>query len=570
MKKNTHGVHIMIHFIHTYTPKSVDTLLKSGLFKAGHGLKLMHKPDRTPPDDFNTAARKDGKLHALLEELACPFYVDRLQGGLGNTHTYPYDSSLLSHYAQSQTVDFLGLQMHEWASNFRSDQQRIAELCKKEGADPRTVHERPDLWEKIINGTLPLFLEAYTAEEWQHIALSASREEFLNACETLFARRMEQTNGLLFPTDSYFMAYRTALRHKVKLLLPEVGWQIPNMRLQIAYTRGMAKSADIAWGIYYECWYCNEKGQFSVPYSLTDDKDDWLESFGEEGFGNHLPFARREHGGSSLNLAERAWVYAYFSGAKYMGEEYGICNTLRSVGDTQLSPYGETKKRFIDLTECYEPTGTVYTPFAAVLPAEMEILDERLREEYLDYPPDEEPSVFSRAAMQTFIANAESLFGTSGKHGNMGHTLRNSRFPDIADLIHEDMTADLEKYEYLIDLTGKPDLADSRRNVLTPAQAHEKAKELLPVCVTQNLHCTYRTDGSVWQILIMNNDGVYHEPFSPDEILPEAAVRAQLQLKDERTQVKKLCGTGTLTTQDGNLFVSLSGGAWIILQAENE
>lgn len=554
----------MIKFIHTYTEKSINTLLQSGLFKAGHGLKLMHRPEYTAPVDFNTVAKQGSALHALLEELSCPFYIDRLQGGLGLPVKYPYDKELLSHYKNSKSIDFLGLQMHEWASNFRSDQKRIADLCNEQSIDPKSIRNNAELWDKVKDGSLSLFLEAYTPEEWSTLSLSDTRQDFLADCETLYKKRLNETDHLIFTTDSYFMAYRTAIANHAKMLLPEVGWQIPNMRVQIAYTIGMAKSAALPWGIYYECWYCNENGKFTIPYSLTDASDDWLENFGEQGYGHDLPMHLREHGGSSLSLMERAWVYAYFSGAQLIGEEYGICNTFRSVDSADLSPYGEVKKRFIELSERFEPCGEVFRPFAVVLPAEMHILDERLCTDYLDYPCDED-SFFTKEYMLRFIAEMESIFGITGKHGNMGHTLRNGGMADLAEIVHDDMPQALSSYAYLIDLTGKNELEKVYDNVIGIEEAKQKAQEMLPVCIPDSLHVSARKDGDRWQLLLMNNDGIQHKEFAPDVQLPQSAVCTALCPKDSRMKIEKTEGTGILQNTNGEYTVSLAGGEWIIL-----
>lgn len=554
----------MIKFIHTYTEKSINTLLQSGLFKEGHGLKLMHKPEYTVPVDFNTVAKQGSALQTLLEKLSCPFYIDRLQGGLGLPVKYQYDKELLAYYKNSKSIDFLGLQMHEWASNFRSDQKRIADLCKEQGIDPTGIQNNIDFWKKIKDGSLSLFLEAYSPDEWFSLPLSATRKDFLADCEDLYKKRTEENGGLIFPTDSYFMAFRTAIANQAKMLLPEVGWQIPNMRLQLAYTRGMANSAGIPWGIYYECWYCNENGKFTIPYSLTDAPDDWLESFGEQGYGHDLPIQKREYGGSSLSLMERAWVYAYFSGAQFIGEEYGICNTFRSVHSTKLSPYGETKKRFIELSERFVPEGELFKPIAVVLPAEMHMLDERLCPDYLDYPCDED-SFFTKEYMLRFIADMESIFGKNGKYGNMGHTLRNGGIADCVEIIHDDMPQVLSSYAYLIDLTGKDELCEIYKNVVSIEEAKKIIEELLPVSISDSLHVTARKGDSSWQLLLMNNDGILHKEFEPDVQIPEAVVSAKLCLKSTRMKIEKTEGTGSLCEECGEICVSLAAGEWIIL-----
>ncbi len=551
----------MIRFIHTYTGETIDVLLESGLFRKGHGLKIMHKPEYTAPYDFNNIAKWDKKLRETLSRLSCPFYIDRFQGGIGYPKTYDYDRKLLDRYKETDEFSFLGFQFHEWASNYRNDVKRITELCIKEGIAPEDVHNNKDFWEKVKDDRLELFLESYSPEEWSSLPLPLTRDEFTEGCKCLYERRLKETDGLIFPTDSYYMAFRQETQNGAKMLLPEVGWQIPNMRLQLSFTRGMAKSAGIPWGIYYECWYCSPEGNFSIPFSLTDAQDEWVEDLLHKGYGNDLPAEKREHGGSSLSLMERAWVYAYFSGAEILGEEYGVCNTFRSCRSAELSPYGKVKKRFIDFSEEYSPEGKSFTPFAVILPKEMTMPDNRLIEDYLEFSPD---GFFSKEFMRDFISKAESIFGFGGKHGNMGHTLKNGGLPDICDVIYEDMPEAIEGYSYLIDLTGKDELKNTYKNVISVEEAKALAASLLPTEVSDSLHYTFRKTENGFHLLIMNNDGILHENFNPDEVLPEAAVTATLTSSDK--SVKKLYGTGKLFCEDDKYRVSLEGGEWLIIE----
>ena len=155
----------------------------------------------------------------------------------------------------------------------------------------------------------------------------------------LYATRLDQTGGPLVPTDSFVMAPRLELRYGAERLLPEVGWQIPDMRVQMAYTRGMAKSAAIPWGIYYECWKVDSQG-LSLPYASRDLADDWDEDYGTPLIKKGCSWQELENGGSSRSLQERAWLYAYLCGATMLGEEYGICTTFRDFASLELSEYG--------------------------------------------------------------------------------------------------------------------------------------------------------------------------------------------------------------------------------------
>ncbi len=73
----------MLTFIHTYTEESWQGFLKNGLWREGDGLKLMHTVYLPEGRDFNRVLGPGTPLTKRLEELRCPFYIDRHQGGVG-------------------------------------------------------------------------------------------------------------------------------------------------------------------------------------------------------------------------------------------------------------------------------------------------------------------------------------------------------------------------------------------------------------------------------------------------------------------------------------------------------
>lgn len=554
----------MFTFVHTYAQDVFPALVKSGLWRRGDGLKLMHKPGFEPPHDFNTAAAVGSPLEKLLHELRCPFYIDRLQGGLGYTNVYPYSKALLSHYSELLGDDFWGFQMHEWASNFRSDETRIRELCEREGVSTGDPTALSRLWGRVLAGELPLFLEAYPAEEWQKRVLSDGLSSFLTEADRLYTRRVFETGGLLFPADSYYMALRTELSAGAKRLMPEAGWQIPNLRAQIAFTRGQAKSAGVPWGIYYECWQNTNGFGFTVPYSLRSGQDEWQEDLLHKGNGSGLDFEKREHGGSSLSLLSRAWRYAYFSGASAVAEEYGVCNTFRDLNDGSLSPYGEAKKEFLRFTEAFPDLGKPFVPAAVVLPAKMEMLDINFSESYLGHPISDPGFPLSAEAYREFLETIEIIFGTTGKLGNMGHVLKSGGLPGVCDIVYED-SPNLSGYDYLIDLTFDTAFSRGRNNVVTHGEVKSILQQLLPFTVDGGLFAAYNRSSNGWYALVMNNDGVFHDGFMPDVLLPEAAVCSELRLSPSVSDVRKAAGGGKLERDGGRYYLTLPAGEWALL-----
>ncbi|MCR5782937.1 MAG: hypothetical protein K6G90_09425 [Clostridia bacterium] len=551
-------------FIHTYTERAFPAIIKSGLWRDGDGLKLMHKPGFLPPDDFNTACAHGSSLDLLLSELQCPFYVDRLQGGLGCTRNYPFIRELTYYYKKLLGDGFLGFQMHEWASNFRSDQLRIEELYRDQNVNKNDPSALRDIWDKIRKGTLSLFLEAYSPDEWAELKYSDGLTGFFNDCEKLYALRIAQTDGLLFPADSYYMAPATEIRHGAKLLLPEAGWQIPNLRVQIAYTRGMSAAAGIPWGIYWECWQNTNDAGFTIPYSLREGQDEWLEDLLNKANGHDLPFENREHGGCSLSLMERAWRYAYFCGASLIAEEYGVCNTFRDLSSAELSPYGQTKKDFLRFIENFNAVGKSFRPFAVVLPKDLPMIDIRLSERWFDRPANEGNNLLTKERIKDINDTLNRIFGENGKYGNYGHVLKCGGFPDVFDIIHAD-TPSVSEYDCLIDLTCDPDFSKRRENCVPVSDIDKLLEKILPVQISGGLHTAYNRTGNGWLLLCMNNDGILHDDFQPDVFLPEATVHTKIQLNRTNLSIFKTGGTGTLHASGNEYAVTLCAGEWLLL-----
>jgi hypothetical protein len=112
------------YFFHGYDPQYWDGLKKYGFLNSHSGVKLTQIYSTPIPLQFNELAALNSKLDELLQTQQLPFYIDRLQGGI-YFHEYPYDLSLFEHYKQILGDKFLGVQMHEWASNYRDDWIRI-------------------------------------------------------------------------------------------------------------------------------------------------------------------------------------------------------------------------------------------------------------------------------------------------------------------------------------------------------------------------------------------------------------------------------------------------------------
>lgn len=554
----------MFTFIHTYTPDSWDGLLKNGLFRGGDGLKLMSTPYMPEPAGFNAAAGPGSPLQAVLRELRCPFYIDRLQGGMRLPRIYPFDPALTGYYRDFLGENFWGWQMHEWSSNLRSDILRIKALYEKLGSPSPSPERRAEIWRGVRSGGTPLFLEAFTAEEWSERKEPADRGAFLKDVRELYEARSALTKNALIPADSYHMAPKTEIKNGARLLLPEMGWQIPNARIQTAYTRGMARDAGIRWGVYYECWCYNKAAQaLTIPFSLRAGQDEWFEDQLTKGTGADRTPEEREQGGTSRDLQARLWRYAYLSGATVMGEEYGVSTTFRDLRDFELSPYGQTKKEFLRFTERFADPGEPFTPFAIVLPKDMEILHVDLPEEYLGYPCEDVSGGVDAQLWEKIRRTLKRIFGVPGKYGNDGHVLTPGGLPDVFDILHEDQTEALSRYEYIIDLTAGDRFRENRRAV-DPDDADRILDGLLPLRI-DGAHTLYNRTASGWLIWAANNDGVECDGFRGDVKLPGADVAAQIRYGSGAGKCVLLDGTGRLHRENGKDVLALGAGEWVLL-----
>ena len=556
----------MLTFIHTYTKDSFDGLIKNGLFRAGDGLKLMHKSYMPPPYDFNHIAAVGGSLYDLLSELRCPFYIDRLQGGVGLPYRYDFSPDLVRAYKELLGDNFLGWQMHEWASNLRSDRNRIREKYRETGADI-SDDKKTALWDKVISGEEELFLEAMTRKEWAEYPLPQNRSQLLSAIYRLYRMRCAETGNMLIPADSYYMAPAIEISFGARLLLPEVGWQIPNMRLQLAYYRGMAEAAGIRWGIYYECWCYTSGVGLTIPFSLRRGQDEWIEDQLHTGTGADQAPEKREKGGTSRNLQARAWRFAYLSGASVIAEEYGVCNTFRDYDGFELSEYGQTKKDFLDFTQKLPDIGTPYRPAALVLPSsnKLPILETTPNPDYLECPSSDQSFPAPPELMERLSLVFTASFGEAGSYGNNSHVMTNGGMPDVLDIIHADNISAFDRYKYLIDLSGGEITKTHRDKILTVDELRRRIGEDIPCTTEAKIHMLFNRISGGWIVSLFNNDGILCDSFDGDRQLHEADIVFDLLLKNDlKTEI--IDGRGVFSRTERKCRVGLEAGQWLIIR----
>ncbi len=566
----------MFKFIHTYTEDSFQGLFEKGLWREGDGLKLMHKNYLPKERSFNEIAKAGGLLYERIKQLNCPFYIDRFQGGISFPYAYDYDKTLLEKYKEMLGDNFWGFQVHEWVSNFESENKRVIEAEKK------WIAERGSLdgfWEHYIEAvktdSMALFVEAWSVEEWSKMKHPENINEFMDYVYKLWRLRAEQTGCPMFPADSGYLAPKIEIEMGAKMLLPEIGWQIEGTRVQLAYNRGMAKAANIPWGVYYECWGANQDGsdgsvdnRLTVPYSLDVADNEWTEG-NLRGDVIKKTHGNPENGGSSRSLQERMWVYSYFSGAQFMGEEYGVCNTFRNLKDFELSEYGLVKKKFLDFTSKYPDLGETYTPVAIVLPAELPIYTFEPADKYLGYPLEQKDSAFAEKIRNIKKIMNKLFYKKAPDYdwvGRDAHCMQNTDYPDVFDIIHGDMHQALEGYDYIIDLTGDADFAKAHSNIVSVDELNDILTDILPCCFSETLHIVYNRTENGWLVFVANNKGISRTADGGEFADENTAIVSDIILTATDMKIIKLEGSGELLFDGKEYKLSLAAGQWIILK----
>ena len=145
----------------------------------------------------------------------------------------------------------------------------------------------------------------------------------------------------------------------------------------------------------------------------------------------------------------------------------------------------------------------------------------------------------------------------------MGHVLKCGGLPGVCDIVYDD-TPTLNKYDALIDLTFNAAFAKAHRNIVSPEKASELLDELLPCRFGDGLFAAYNRTPGGWNVLLMNNDGIEHDHFTPDVKLKEAAVRTAFTVKPGLT-VRKAAGNGELQKDGTAHTLALDAGDWALL-----
>ena len=546
----------MFTYFHCYHPETWDAQVAAGLVRSRDGIRFPESVDIEEGLKFNSLAAKGGKLYELVRDLGCGFYIDRMQGGCF-LESYPYDMTLVREYRDMLGENFFGFQMHEWTSNFRSDLNKIARngcaAWTKEEITAAIMREYP----------FPhVFVEAASAEEYEAFGCPGSWQDFVRTSEALFSRRQEYTSGDLLPCDSCYLPYPIELRAGAKRLMPEIGAQTADTRIQVAYARGMAKARGIPFGTYYEPWG-------GIPFSTCCYQEDGRNEWGLSS-GGDFPFEPKgPNGGSSRSMQRRMHLYSYMAGASFMAEEWGMCNTFRDWKDFELTPYGEIKKEFLRFVERYGDIGTPVVPAAVVLPKGLPILDGVRTGDSFFLQPEEDTYLgfpvsgsFAETLRAVRLGLREIFCATGLMIGTETRSLLNCTVFDAVDIENEDFL-DPRRNDVLVDLTGSGALSQRDPDKICAAgELSGRLDALLPCAVRGNaMKQLTRTDDGRYYLLLTNNSGVVRTVDRGDEFLAGAAETVSVETKNGLS-LTGLEGAAVRLDDHGTYRVELPAGGY--------
>ena len=535
-------------FFHLYREEYFEGLVKNNLINEDTGFKIMNifrMPDR---GHFDNIAKVGGQLHSIIKDGNYPFYIDRIAGGCTYYH-YTYDKSLIREYADMLGDWFLGFQHHESASNrIDADWARILSAMNGEKG-PYDVKRLGDALRnesiKTLSGEVLYNLSQGFPKDYADLTYPENYKDQLADYVKMYKARMDDCDGFLLPCDSFFLLTKLHDEMGMRSFMPEVGWQIPLMRIEIALARGIAEGVGKLWGTYYEPWFFNEEKEFSVPRYNEDVDNDFYHNKDTKVYA--MLKSTPNHGSSRL-LQERIYYYSLMSGADYMSEEWGMNTSYYDKSERfELSPYGRVKKEFIEFAREFK-TVKAHVPFAIVLPLSYKCVEiysiekgqKKVRGEYMARKlPEWETNYFGHIE-----DTLDFIFERNEKsYGNEGHVMTNSRFGDLFDIIYEDASDEVfSKYDALIDTTpdsaitnalgGKYRVFESTDFNKLELDVNALAKEILPVTV-DFLHWLISKDKEGRRFLtIFNNEGNYRSNLKGDSIIREADRAVTLSFKE--------------------------------------
>lgn len=567
-------------FFHVYNEEYFEGLVKNGLINEDTGFKIQHVFSLPEKLKFNQFAAKGSKLHGMIKDGNIPFYVDRIAGGV-TYHKYAFDKELIREYREMLGGWFLGFQLHESGGNRRLDWDRVLQRMEGEKGpyDLKTLAERSIREYAVTPDGQTLFgFSQGSPEEYAAGCYPVSLADYIADITKLYQTRMAETDGMILPCDSFYQFEYVQNKLGMENFMPEVGAQIPHMRMAVATARGMAKANGKKWGVYYECWRTTKETGSTMPCFNKEPGNEWYltQETHRDDFTSFGP-----NGGSSRLLQNRIYHYGLMSGAQFMGEEWGLNCSYNDMHTFELSPYGQVKKDFIEFAREHKNV-QAQIPFAIVLPVDypsLQLMQDNVgvrREKYMTRTmTPEQVEHYGRVedVVRTFLSRNKERDAI----GNEGHVMQNTRFGDLFDIIYEDAGEEaFGQYAYLIDATdnGFAEKMSGKFKVIKgddleklACDINRIAKELLP-CTVDKLHWLLSSDENGRYVTIFNNEGNERDINKGDIIHHEAdaVVKVSFKIPAEVKCVKRTSDNVKITKLDSNTYaVEIPATEFVIL-----
>lgn len=531
-------------FFHVYNEEYFEGLVKNNLINEDTGFKIQHVFSLPEKMKFNQFAAKGSKLHTMIKEGNIPFYVDRIAGGV-TYHKYNFDKALIREYREMLGNWFLGFQLHESGGNRRLDWDRVRERMDGENGpyDAAELAKRSVRSYAVMPDGQTLYgYSQGSPEEYAARRYPVSLDDYIADVTEMYKMRMDETDGMILPCDSFYQFEYVQNKLGMQSFMPEVGAQIPHMRMAVATARGTAQANGKQWGVYYECWRNTKEHGATMPCFNKEPGNEWYltQETHRDDFTSFGP-----NGGSSRLLQNRIYHYGLMSGAQFMGEEWGLNCSYSDMQTFELSPYGQVKKDFIEFARQHKNV-QAQIPFAIVLPKDypsVQLLQDDVgvrRKQYMkrDMTP-EQVEYYGKVedVIRTFLARNKEKDAI----GNEGHVMQNTRFGDLFDIVYEDASDEaLSRYAYLIDATvgrfadeksGQYKILRSEDLEKLAQDVNRIAKEILP-CTVDKLHWLLSSDEKGRYVTIFNNEGNERDINLGDIIHHEADATVKVTFKE--------------------------------------
>lgn len=532
-------------YCHTYMPEIWEGIVKNGFIGKDSAVRLGLNWRIEGKRDFNIIAKKDGELYNIIKQGDLGFYVDRLQGGV-EYFDYTPDPELCKVYEDLCGDRFLGFQMHEWASNYLGEFKKLLDAK----LDEWSLEAITAAYEKLFGQYDRILIEAVSIEELYKLMPPSNHFHLIKNLTYIFESRSKKTGGRLITCDSNMLGFDFEFKHGARNIMPEIGGQTEDARMQIAYARGASKAHGKPFGTYYEPW--GSSPLTAVKYT-NDGRSEW------QPFGN-INFAYSQgdcNSGSTRSLQRRLHFYSYFASADFMSEEWCSNTTFYDWNDFELTPYGKVKKEFIDFTREYD-VGKPITPVAAVLPTDFPFIQgiHSTDDFYLNMPVYKNVSNTLRTIRKgicTLFSNAYQMQGNEYKTrcGKDCYILINSPLPDAIDIIHKDSRT-INDYALTVDLTKEVDLNE----------VYAALNKNLPCFVTGEVSWTV-TDKRF--LLLINNDGVYYDIKNGEYTDRSRSHTAKINFTVP-AQPELVHGEGALTLENGEYVIDIPAGSIAVIK----